>query len=207
MTLKPLPISANLRSLCVGASLLTAALLLNTTTAQGQGCQVYPIALSLQTLATAAPGNVLTNIWNGDQPGNFGWLSWTDDPGEPTLVTSLTPPGDSATYVNPDDPNDHQLAVGKWVSGKPGVSNGKHVRAALNTLLNVQIIVPVWDAVRGQGDTAAYRIAGFAAVEILNYQLPSRNQITARFDGFVSCGNETTFLPLPLNPAFELAAR
>jgi hypothetical protein len=45
-------------------------------------------------LAVAA-GTELTDIWNGSQPGNFGWLSWTGDPGEPTLFESLIEPGDS----------------------------------------------------------------------------------------------------------------
>ncbi len=55
--------------------------------------------------------------------GNFGLLTWTGSPGEEALVTSLTPPGDSETYVNPDDPADHEVSVGDWIHGKPGVSN------------------------------------------------------------------------------------
>jgi len=57
-------------------------------------CELYPIALSAQQLSNAAPGMVL-DILNGAQPGNFGWLTWAGSPSEPTLVTSLTPPGDS----------------------------------------------------------------------------------------------------------------
>ena len=75
-------------------SLVTGALLM-TAVAHAQNCPVYPIALSAQTLTNAAPGTVLSNIWNGNQPGNFGWLSWTGDPGETTLVESLTQPGNS----------------------------------------------------------------------------------------------------------------
>ena len=206
MTRKSSLIPTKCMSVCAAFSLLTAGLLI-TTSAQGQGCQVYPIALSLQTLIGVQEGTVLTNIWEGVQPGNFGWLAWAGDPGEPTLVDSLTPPGDSSSYVNPDAPTDHQLAAGKWVSGRPGVANGKHVRAALNSLLSIQIVVPVWDQVRGQGDNAAYHIAGFAEVQILDYQLPSQNRITARFLGFVECGTWTTSVTPKHDYAFELALR
>src|SRR5262249_14898215 len=126
-------------------------------------------------------------IYNGTQPGNFGWLSWGGSPSEPTLVTSLTPPGDSSTYVNPDNPADHQVNIGDWVSSKPGVSNSKNVRNALDALENVDIIVPVWNQSRGQGANAAYRIVAFARVRLISYQLPSKNRITARFLGYASC--------------------
>jgi hypothetical protein len=178
----------HLKRACIAASLFTAVLL-TAGTARAQSCPVFPIAMSLQTLSNAVPGTVLTNIWNGTDPGNFGWLSWTGDPDEPTLINSLTQPGDSFTYVNPDNANDHNLVVGDWVSGKPGVSNGKHVRASLDALEGFVITVPVWDQTRGQGDNVAYHIVGFAQVILTSYHLPSRNQITAQFINFTtSCG-------------------
>lgn len=171
---------------------LFAATLLLAGTARAQTCVVYPIAFSAQTLSNAVPGTIFTNIWNGSQPGNFGWLSWTGDPDEPTLINSLTQPGDSFTYINPDNQNDHQLISGKWVSGKPGVSNGKHVRASLDALEGFQITVPIWDQARGQGDNTAYHIIGFAKVILIDYQLPSQNRITAEFIGFSDCGAPAT---------------
>lgn len=171
--------------------LFSGALLL-AGVAHGQNCSIYPIALSAQTLSSATPGMILTNIWNGSQPGNFGWLSWTGDPDEPTLINSLTQPGDVSTYINPDNNADHLLVAGDWVSGKPGVSNGKHVRAALDALEGFEIIVPVWDQARGQGDNTAYHIVGFAQIILLNYRLPSQNQITAEFVGWSDCGAPAT---------------
>jgi hypothetical protein len=76
---------------------LIAGALLLTAVAHAQNCPLYPIALSAETISNATPGTVLTNIWNGTEPGNFGWLSWTGDPGETTLVDSLAQPGDSYT--------------------------------------------------------------------------------------------------------------
>jgi RHS repeat-associated protein len=177
------------RALIYGpAALVWASVLFLSHAAWAQTCSLYPVALSAQQLSNAAPGVVLSNIFNGTQPGNFGWLSWGGSPSEPTLVTSLTPPGDSSTYVNPDNPSDHLLHIGDWVGSKPGVSNSKNVRDALNVLETMDITVPVWDQARGSGATAAYRISGFARVRLLSYQLPQQNRITARFLGMASCG-------------------
>jgi hypothetical protein len=161
------------------------ALLVLPKPVYGQTCDLYPIALSAQSVSNVAPGTVL-DIFNGTQPGNFGWLTWGGSPSEPTLVASLTPPGN----VNPDDPADHQLSVGDWVSGKPGVSNSKNVREALDVLKTLDITVPVWSETRGQGDKAAYRICGFVRVRLLSYQLPGQNRITARFLGYTWCGQQ-----------------
>ena len=156
-------------------------------------CNLYPIAVSVNTLATAAVGDILPDIFNGTQPGNFGWLSWTGKPNEPTLVNSLTAPGDSADYINPLAPSDHEIKTGKWISGKPGVSNSAGVRNALNTLENIVITVPVWDVSTGSGSNARYHVVGYANVQIISYQLPSQNRITVKFLGYATCdsGNGT----------------
>ncbi len=152
-----------------------------------QTCELYPIALSAQTLKGVTPGTVLTDIYNGTQPGNFGWLSWTGEQNVPALIRSLKPPGNSAAYVNPDNPADRQLNVGDWVRGLSGIDNSKDVRRALDLLLTTDIIVPIWDQARGSGANTAYRICGFAQVRLLSYRLPSQNRITARFIGYVQC--------------------
>src|SRR5215510_9497852 len=106
------------------SSLCLAWLLIVRTVAQT--CDLFPIALSEQQISGAAPGAILTNVLNGVQPGNFGWLTWAGSPSEPTLIKSLTPPADGATYVNPDNYQDHQISIGDWIQAKPGVSNGKN---------------------------------------------------------------------------------
>ena len=166
---------------------LALGLLATTPLARSQGCELYPIALSAQTLANVQPGAAITDIFNGAQPGNFGWLSWAGSPSEPTLVNSLTVPGDSSTYVNPDDPNDHVVSVGDWVTGKPGVSNSRAVRDALDQLEDYEITVPVWDQARGQGSQTAYRVSAFARVRIVGYRLPGQNRISAVFIGYSNC--------------------
>jgi len=166
---------------------LTLSLALaSTDKVQARTCELYPIALSAQTVSNLAP-NAVVDIYNGAQPGNFGWLAWGGSPSEPTLVASLTP-GNSATYVNPDDPRDRHVSVGDWISSNPGVSNSKKVRGALDALKSRDITVPVWDQARGVGEHAAYRAAAFARVRILSYELAGRNRITARFLSYAPCG-------------------
>ena len=160
---------------------------LTVTPAQASGCNLYPIALHERSLAGIPEGGIIHDIYNGVQPGNFGWLTWAGSPNVPTLATSLTPPGDSGTYTNPTDPSDHVVSVGDWVQGKPGVSNSRQVRDALEDLKQIDITVPVWDQASGTGNNSLYRVSAFARVRLLSYRLPKENRITARFLGFVSC--------------------
>jgi hypothetical protein len=170
----------------IAFSSLMGSLLVGAT-AQAQTCPSFPLALSAQMLASVPTNSLITGILNGDQLGNFGWLTWTGNLGEPTLVGSLTAPGDSSNYINPDDPNDHEIDVGDWVVGLPGISNRSSVRSALNNLLGVDIIVPVFDDVRETGGVLAYHVAGFAHVQLMDYRLPSQNRISVLFLGFTDC--------------------
>ncbi|MFZ4663603.1 MAG: choice-of-anchor A family protein, partial [Caldilineaceae bacterium] len=159
-------------------------------------CALYPIALSSQTLAGAVPGATLGDIWNGVQSGNFGWLTWAGSPNVPTLATSLTPPGDSDTYINPYDLSDRWITIGDWVQGSPGVSNASSVRNALDTLKTIDITVPVWNQASGSGNNSLYRVVNFAVVRITDYQLPSQNRITATFLGYApQCSQSPTPTP------------
>jgi uncharacterized repeat protein (TIGR01451 family) len=152
-------------------------------------CELYPIALHTSSLTGVPVDQVVPDILNGTQPGNFGWLSWAGNPDVGALVTSLTPPGDSDTFVNPGDPGDHKVSIGDWVQGKPGVSNSGQVRAALDTLKMIEIVVPVWDIAQGAGSNTSYHVMKFAWVRLTDYQLPAQNRISARFLGFVRCAD------------------
>ncbi|MCB0187360.1 MAG: hypothetical protein KDE31_23995, partial [Caldilineaceae bacterium] len=168
-------------------------------------CQLYPIALSQQTLAGAVPGDTLGDIWNGVQPGNFGWITWAGSPSAVTVENSLTPPGDSYAYVNPYDASDHMVSVGDWVQGSPGVSNSSGVRAALDELMTMDITVPVWSIARDTGNNALYQVINFANVRITDYHLPNQNRITATFLGYnpLCGGSEPTPTPGPTNTPAE----
>jgi hypothetical protein len=144
---------------------------------------VYPIAVSAAAVSNAAVGDVILDIFNGVGHGNFGWLTWTGDTTEAALVTSLTGAGNASTYINPDTSNNEELAVGDWVLGRLGVSNSLDVRDALDALEDNEIMLPVWDQVRGSGTTLAYHISGFAKVQIKGYRLPGQGKITVLFLG------------------------
>jgi RHS repeat-associated protein len=158
--------------------------------AETNTCTFFPIAISAQTLVGVTPNTVIKDILNGSQPGNFGWLTWSGSPSEPTLVASLTLPGNSSTYTNPDNPNDHLISIGDWISGKPGVSSSKDINKALTALTSCDIVIPIWDQARKQGSNAAYHISGFARISIVGFSLPGQNKISARFLGYFSCGGQ-----------------
>ena len=88
-------------------------------------CELYPIALCIDSLADAKPGDKIPDILNGGRQGNVGWLTWRGKPGEPALVRSLTPPGNSKSYINPRFKKDRIVSIGDWVKGKPGLANTK----------------------------------------------------------------------------------
>src|SRR5437899_11761384 len=98
--------------------------------AQAQS-NVYPIAVSASVVASAAPGQIIMDIFNGAGHGNFGWLTWNGDTTEAALVTSLTGAGNVSTYINPDTSNNEQIAVGDWALSKQGASNNINVRKPL----------------------------------------------------------------------------
>ena len=152
-------------------------------------CVLAPIALSEYGLAVAADDSTIIDMLNGAGTGNFGWLSWTGRQDVQTLTTSLTPPGDSSTYINPDDSQDHVVSPGNWVRGTTGVSNSSMVRSALDRLLKVDSIVPVWNNTAGTGSTLRYQIVRFARIRLMDYELPKHNRISARFLGWETCSN------------------
>ncbi|MCI0396757.1 MAG: Ig-like domain-containing protein [Chloroflexi bacterium] len=167
-----------------------------TVVPAGVCTELYPIALHIDTLTGVNIGDKIYNIYNGSQSGQFGWLSWTGDPSVGALVTSLTPPGNSYAFINPYDPNDHDVSTGDWVFGAPGVTNSTEVRQALDTLTTIDITVPVWDSSELSGSNTNYRVAGFAVVRLIDYQLPNQNRISVHFKGFAAnCGQNLGALP------------
>ncbi|MDD4348975.1 MAG: Ig-like domain-containing protein, partial [Opitutales bacterium] len=169
-------------------------------------CLLYPIGLSASILDGLQPGSVVSNAMQGTQPGQFGWLSWQGTTDVPSLVRSLTIPGDSYRYVNADDPSDTELSAGDWVHGNPGVSNARGVRDALDGLLGLEIILPVWSQSSGQGRGARYQVVSFARVRLLSYNLSGSHRITFRFLGYADCGTAPVEPPVVEDAAYETFA-
>jgi hypothetical protein len=147
---------------------------------------VFPIAIDWQEFEYDQP----YDLYAGDGPGNFGWLSWTGCQSNICLCESLTPPGNSETYTNPYDPNDHELNVGDWVEGSTAVVNSACVRDRLDYLIasGARVIIPVWNPAQGVGAGYEYNIVGFAEFALLDYHLPNDNRITGQFIREVELG-------------------
>jgi hypothetical protein len=143
--------------------------------------------LSARTLVGKVAGDVLWNIDNGTGLDNFGWLTWAGSPNNPTLVQSLTPPGDSDTYINPYNAADHKVSPGDWVQGQDGAPNSSEMQAALNTLQTIDIVIPVWDIEQGTGSNILYRVVNFAGIRLLAYDLSDQDQISVLFLGYSTC--------------------
>nr|MBA3532967.1 Ig-like domain-containing protein [Ardenticatenales bacterium] len=157
---------------------------------QSTRCALYPIAIRLDVLEAAAIGDVLAPLANGTQPGNFGWISWTGEGSVQQLAESLTPPGNSETYINPLEPSDHLVSVGDWLQGRPGAVNSGVVRQALEQLKGTEITVPVWDRAQSAGAQTQYRVVKFASVRLVEYQLAKPSHLGAQFLGYNSfCGD------------------
>jgi len=73
------------------------------------------------------------------------------------------------------------------VQGRPGVANSSQVRAALDTLETLDIIVPVWDTAQEAGDNTLYQVVSFARVRLTGYQLPGEDRISAQYLGLATC--------------------
>jgi hypothetical protein len=169
-----------------------------------EGGQLFPIAVGKASLNGAAVGDVVANIFNGIQPGNFGWITWSGSASAGALATSLLPPGNSDTYQNPYNANDHTLSVGDWVMGNTGVSDSGDIRAALDILKQFDITVPVYDLSTSSGSGALYHIVAFARVRLTAYDL-SQKTISARFLGYVTCSCEgNDLMNMSLQSSFNI---
>jgi hypothetical protein len=168
-------------------SILTAvvcALAAFVSNSNAQLCALYPIGLSADLFANTEINTVIADIPRGTDSGDFGWLTWTGDPDPATLAASLAAPGNSETYTNPNDAEDHQVSVGDWVQGKPGGSHSSAVRDALAALDGAEIIVPLFDEATGEGDSVLYHVSGFARVQIIAVD----HRLTVLFLGLTGCG-------------------
>ncbi len=166
-------------------------------------CDAYPIAAYEGVFYGLQPGDELADVWIGGDDGNWGWLRWRCDtndgnprgPEDPeSLCNYLTPPANSDDYENPDNCEDHWLAIGKKAWGNSGVSNADCIRQALDGLVGRIIRIIVWDYTDWDpGVGLEYHVVNFALVKIISYDLPPGGQgafITAEFVGFDATGCE-----------------
>ncbi|HET9315695.1 MAG TPA: FG-GAP-like repeat-containing protein, partial [Vicinamibacteria bacterium] len=159
---------------------------------EGDFCPLYPIALPYDLLVSATPGTQFLQVPRGTGPGQFSWLTWAGSPNAPTLARSLTPPGDSYTYINPYDSTDWLVSPHDWVKGAAGNMNSAAVRARLDALIGQEIAVPAWSKVNAQNTGFEYEAEAFVRVRLLAYQLTGnagKTWLSFEYLGFTSCYN------------------
>ncbi|MBN1427227.1 MAG: hypothetical protein JXB07_02505 [Anaerolineae bacterium] len=178
--------------LCIGLLITTPGVSMAALSQQTPNtCELYPIVIPAALLVEAKEGDTLPELANGIEEGDFGWLTWTANPDEAALIASLTPPGDSDTYVNPLDADDKMLSQGDWAMGNPALSDNEAAHAALDELKAVDISVPVWDSAGEQDGYTGYQISAFARVRLLDYHLGDENRISVQFLGY-TCQDTTS---------------
>jgi hypothetical protein len=165
-------------------------------------CQIFPIAFNADLLDGVHDHYATHDANYGISSRDFGWLTWDGSTMTGTLAASLTPPGDSYTYTNPDDPSDHIVSIGDWVLGRPEVegSTSPIVERAMSDLTignktdsiassYAAVTVPVWDRAVRQGDTIRYHISGFVWIDIDHYSLAQPNLVSFDYGGRTTCLN------------------
>jgi hypothetical protein len=150
-------------------------------------------------LADAAAGHVYL-IREGVGDGGLAWLRWSGCSSAACLSDSLTYPGNSHTYVNPNDPEDNELNAGDWVR----LFTGNVAALSLDVNPHVDRERPLrfilYDEVQGTGSEAQVRIAAFALFRLRGYNLNGADKrILTEFAGW-SAGCEVVEPPEPLPP-------
>ena len=129
------------------------------------------------------------NVQDGPSSGGFSWLRWMDGKGAngasaisaPELQASLTVPGnltaglEEATWPNPatkpptypETPG--QLNVGDWIWGTPGYKNSADPLMDLHVSQGTRMVLPIYDAVLGQGSNAQYQIVDLGLFVLLSH--------------------------------------
>jgi hypothetical protein len=165
-------------------------------------CQLFPIAFSADLLEGVTNTAETHDVQYGTERQHFGWLTWDGSAITDTLVSSLTPPGDSSSYTNPDDPLDHIVSIGDWVLGRPEVEGNNSPtleRAMLDlavgddeystTTSYLGVTVPLWDRAVRQGESIRYHISGFMWISVDHYSLAQPNVVSFHFAGHATCPN------------------
>jgi len=134
-------------------------------------------------------------IWDGSQPGNFGWMSWNGSNSANYLKDELIP-GNPVDY---QAPNNHpcstgsKISVGCWVQGSPGVeASAKDNLQTYWVNTGDVMIIPIWDQTTGNGSNANYHIVGFAAFIVTDFRLTGQGYVKGTFKNYVSAGDLCT---------------
>jgi hypothetical protein len=148
----------------------------------GEGCEVYPIALNINSLNGLHPNDNIGDVFNGSGSGNFGWLRWTDNnlpsysnPNSEGFLNEETenPRLSMTAFEEANDPSDTSLSAGDDVWGLTGVVNSDDTRDLLTGLIDngTTIRVPVWDSAGDTGSNGYYHVQRFVLIRLNGFRL------------------------------------
>ncbi|HHL31971.1 MAG TPA: tandem-95 repeat protein, partial [Oceanospirillales bacterium] len=157
-------------------------------------CHLYPLALSAENLEDAESGDFIS-LASTEIGNHHGLLTWTGNNAASSLIASLTMPGNSDTYLNPDNNSDNRLDAGDWVRGLAGANDSAAVLNAMDSLVGENLIVPLWSDTRNVNGNLDYQMTGFAKIQLTAYQLHSPSSISYIFHNTLHCKDypPTTF--------------
>ena len=150
-------------------------------------CPLLPIALPKSRVGAATPGQSFTNLAGGGGANQFGWATWTGSTALATLATSLVAPGDSQTYVNPDNAADHRFDVTDWVPAIAGSVDTPAVRDSLTALLQREVVVPEWRETRTRAGGTDFWITRFIRVQLTGFDLNGAGTLSFTYHGPADC--------------------
>nr|WP_290668711.1 VWA domain-containing protein [Ardenticatena sp.] len=157
---------------------------------------LFPIAVSAALFQDDPGGKPIEGatyrIWekgNNSSYGNFGWVSWNNDPSNTTLVSNMHDTRRSGTW-----------RVGDMLPGATGVMKSRSVRNELDAYISgathshdgvtiqhdPSVVVPIYDYTTGRGNNLRYHIVGFARFRLTDYKARGRNKwIEGVFERYV----------------------
>jgi hypothetical protein len=142
---------------------------------------LFPITVNTSVFTNTTGGPVIGEVytlWHHDDklgPGGWGFIRWVDGDGTNRCPDGCDQQGGNATTLRPnigDTSRSGIWAVGDWVKSNPGT----RLPSLLDTLAPYvppapnepwpEVIIPLYDLTRGQGNNLEFRIAGFAAFKL-----------------------------------------
>jgi hypothetical protein len=178
---------------------------INSMSEESGLCELLPIAVYTNTLASLNIGDPTGNIRNGTASGDFGWLRWnidtdviSSDPNSSEYLAEeidqlrLAGTDYQEAYYSPPsslcpDTDDTKLNAGDCVWGLTGNVNSDAVRDQLDARIGQVGYVPVWDQaeLRYGGSNVAYHIVRFAKIRLTGYKLTTTEKwIWGTFEGW-----------------------
>ncbi|MCC7354464.1 MAG: pilus assembly protein [Anaerolineae bacterium] len=113
-------------------------------------------------------------IWDTavDAPGSFGWVDWHNSGGgNDELTLDILDPSRSGT-----------VRVGDDVTSRTGIGQSDQVMAALESWIDREVLIPLWDTVGLQGTNTVYNISAFAVFYMTDARKQGNDKVvTGRF--------------------------